>query len=139
MGLVYGRPQQQNVTVPKLKQMLLHEAQTMLEEDRNACRSIGEHGYQLLKDCSTILTHCNAGSLATADYGTALAPVYVGKERGKLFHVYADETRPLLQGSRITAFELQAAEIPITVICDTMAASLMRKGTIDAVSSAGPF
>jgi methylthioribose-1-phosphate isomerase len=79
------------------------------------------------------LTHCNAGGLATAEYGTALAPVYVGAERGMRFHVYADETRPLLQGARITAFELKQAGIPVTLICDNMAATVMARGLIEAV------
>jgi len=97
------------------------------------CRAIGEHGFGLLRNCSTLLTHCNAGGLATSGYGTALAPVYVGKEKGKVFSVFADETRPLLQGARITAFELQAEAIPVTLICDNMAAAVMAQGKVDAV------
>lgn len=120
-------------TVEQVKNAILSEAKLMLDEDNQACRAIGEHGFELLKGCSTLLTHCNAGGLATAEYGTALAPMYVGKEKGKLFHVYSDETRPLLQGSRITAFELAAAGIPVTVICDNMAATVMKQGKIDAV------
>src|SRR6185503_3786998 len=80
-----------------------------------------------------VLTHCNAGGLATVQYGTALAPIYVGKEQGIAFHVWSDETRPLLQGSRITAFELMANGIPVTIICDSMAASVMAGGQVDAV------
>ncbi len=80
-----------------------------------------------------VLTHCNAGGLATVQYGTALAPIYVGAEQGMSFHVWSDETRPLLQGSRITAFELQANGIPVTVICDSMAATVMKQGQVDAV------
>jgi len=119
--------------IAAMKRRMLDKALAMLEEDRAACRFIGEHGFELLKACKNILTHCNAGGLAASEYGTALAPVYVGKERGTVFHVYADETRPLLQGSRITAFELHAAGIPVTVICDSMAAALMRNRAVDAV------
>jgi methylthioribose-1-phosphate isomerase len=120
-------------SVRRIKQALFDEAQTILDEDREACRKIGENGFELLRGFSTLLTHCNAGSLATGEYGTALAPVYVGKDRGKVFHVFADETRPLLQGARITAFELMAAEIPVTLICDNMSATVMAAGKIDAV------
>jgi methylthioribose-1-phosphate isomerase len=110
----------------------------MVEEDTRACRAIGEFGLELLQsirsnDPMQILTHCNAGSLATVEYGTALAPIYVGVERGMKFHVYADETRPLLQGSRITAYELKASGVPVTVLCDSMAASLMSQKKLDAV------
>jgi methylthioribose-1-phosphate isomerase len=124
------------------KQSLLDEAQKMLEEDNRVCRAIGEHGYSFLrtllkqgdaKERINLLTHCNAGGLATVRYGTALAPVYVGAESGQVFHVYADETRPLLQGSRITAFELQQNGIPVTVICDGMAATVMQQGKVQAV------
>jgi len=123
----------QGKTVAHLKQTIFDEASRMLEEDRKACRAIGEHGFALLKDCRCILTHCNAGGLATSEYGTALAPVYVAQESGKIVHVYSDETRPLLQGSRITAFELKAAGIPVTVICDNMAATVLRQRKVDAV------
>ena len=121
------------------KHQLLGEAIRMLDEDNLVCRAIGEHGVALLerlKDSNgqiNLLTHCNAGGLATVQYGTALAPIYVGKERGLKFHVYADETRPLLQGSRITAYELQQNGIPCTVICDNMAASVMSQGKVAAV------
>jgi len=121
------------------KHKLLDEAIRMIEEDNLICRAIGEHGVALLekmKDANgqiNLLTHCNAGGLATVQYGTALAPVYVGKERGLKFHVYADETRPLLQGSRITAYELQQNGIPVTVICDNMAATVMSRGMVAAV------
>src|SRR5256885_265165 len=116
------------------KRRLLTEALAMLDEDNRVCRSIGEHGARLLEKLKTpdreihLLTHCNAGGLATVQYGTALAPVYVGKELGLKFHVYADETRPLLQGSRITAFELKQNGIPVTVICDSMAAAAVPQG-----------
>ena len=120
-------------SVGRIKQALFEEAQAILAEDRESCRKIGEYGFELLRGFSTLLTHCNAGSLATGEYGTALAPVYVGKDRGKVFNVYADETRPLLQGARITAFELMAAGIPVTLICDNMSAAVMAAGKVDAV------
>jgi methylthioribose-1-phosphate isomerase len=118
---------------------ILAECLAMLEEDNRVCRAIGEHGVALLESASNssgplqVLTHCNAGGLATVQYGTALAPIYVGAERGLDFHVWADETRPLLQGSRITAYELQANGIPVTVICDNMAATVMQQGKVHAV------
>jgi len=118
--------------VSSLKQRLLAEANTILEEDLRMCRAIGEHGFELLKDKTSILTHCNAGGLATGEFGTALAPVYTGQERGVTFEVFADETRPLLQGARITALELSEAGIPVTVICDNMAASVMAAGRVEA-------
>ncbi len=116
-----------------IKSKLLDEALEILNEDRRTGRAIGEAGLELLKDKRNILTHCNAGGLATAEYGTALAPVYVGQEKNISFHVFADETRPLLQGARITAFELHQAGIPVTLICDNMAATVMAQGKIDAV------
>lgn len=109
------------------------EASAIAAEDAAACRSIGEYGAQLIPDGGRVLTHCNAGALATAGWGTALAALYVAQEQGKRFRVWADETRPLLQGSRLTAFELAEAEIDVTVICDNMAASLMRAGQVDLV------
>ncbi len=118
--------------IGEIKSELLDEAKKILEEDRQMCRSIGEHGFELIRDYSAILTHCNAGGLATSEYGTALACVYVAQERGKLVHVFSDETRPLLQGSRITAFELLSAGIPVTVICDNMAATVMARGMVQA-------
>jgi methylthioribose-1-phosphate isomerase len=120
-------------SIADVKASLLAEAQAILDEDRAMCRRIGEHGFELLKDCTVLYTHCNAGAMATGGLGTALAPIYVGKERGTLFHVYADETRPLLQGARITAFELKAAGIPVTVVCDGMAATVMAHRRVDAV------
>jgi len=112
---------------------LYGEATSILEEDRAMCRAIGEHGSALLHDGATVLTHCNAGALATAGMGTALAPVYVAHERGKTARVISCETRPLLQGSRITAWELRRAGIDVTVIADSVAASVMRDRRIDAV------
>jgi len=120
-----------------IQDALLNECIAMIDEDNRVCRAIGEHGLTLFKASSDgiihLLTHCNAGGLATAGYGTALAPIYVGKERGLRFHVYADETRPLLQGSRITAYELHENGIPVTVICDSMAATVMSQRKVDAV------
>ena len=107
------------------------EATAILEEDRAMCRRIGEHGAQLIHDGSRVITHCNAGALATAGIGTALAAIYVAAEQGKRIAVYADETRPLLQGSRLTVWELARAGIPATVVVDSAAASLMRAGEID--------
>ena len=111
----------------------LREAMAIAEEDAAACRRIGEYGAQFVPDGGRVLTHCNAGALATAGWGTALAALYVAQERDKRFRVWADETRPLLQGSRLTAFELAEAGIDVTVICDNMAASLMRAGQVDVV------
>ena len=111
----------------------LREAMAIAEEDASACRRIGEYGAQFVPDGGRVLTHCNAGALATAGWGTALAALYVAEEQGKRFRVWADETRPLLQGSRLTAFELAEAGIDVTVICDNMAASLMRAGQVDVV------
>ena len=109
------------------------EALAIRDEDIEVCRKIGEHGLHLLKRGQGILTHCNAGHLACVRYGTATAPIYLGCERGYDFRVFADETRPLLQGARLTSFELARAEIDVTLICDNMASSVMKKGWIDAV------
>jgi methylthioribose-1-phosphate isomerase len=107
------------------------EATRILDEDRDMCRRIGEHGATLIADGSRILTHCNAGALATGGMGTALAAIYVATEQGKRVDVFVDETRPLLQGSRLTAWELARAGIPVTVLVDSAAAVLMRAGEID--------
>src|SRR5436190_2668287 len=112
---------------------LRREATSILDEDREMCRRIGEHGLALLGDGARVLTHCNAGALATGGIGTALAPVYLAAERGRRVAVFADETRPLLQGSRLTAWELAQAGIDVTVLADNMAASLMREGSVDLV------
>lgn len=112
---------------------LTREATAILDEDRAMCEAIGEVGAVLLDDGARVLTHCNAGALATGGIGTALAPVYRAVRDGRRVVVYADETRPLLQGSRLTAWELQRAGIPVTVIADSMAASLMALGAIDVV------
>ncbi len=119
--------------VPVLKELLYQKAQALHDADVAVCRAIGENGAPLLKTCKRVLTHCNAGRLATVKYGTALAPVYVAKEQGHSLSVYADETRPLLQGARLTAYELCEAGIEATVICDNMASYVMRKGLVDAV------
>jgi methylthioribose-1-phosphate isomerase len=110
---------------------LRSEATAILDEDRAMCRRIGEHGRALVPDGARVLTHCNAGALATAGIGTALAPLYLAALDGRRVEVFAGETRPLLQGSRLTAWELGRAGIPVTVLADDAAASLMRAGTID--------
>lgn len=117
----------------RLREAVLAEAREIHEEDRRTCRRIGEVGQEVVTDGATILTHCNAGALATADYGTALAVIYRAHELGRRVSVFADETRPLLQGSRLTAWELQDAGIDVTVICDNMAASIMNRGMVDLV------
>ncbi len=119
--------------VRRIKERLHEECMAIFAEDIAMCRKIGEHGLTLLKDGDGILTHCNAGQLATSKYGTALAPIHLGKERGMEFHVYADETRPLLQGARLTAFELMASGVDVTVICDNMASQVMKNGWVQAV------
>ena len=119
--------------IEEIKQKLLAEAHAMYEEDIAACRAMGAHGAALLPDEGGVLTHCNAGALATCGYGTALGVIRAAVEKGKRIHVYADETRPFLQGARLTAWELMADGIATTVICDNMAASLMRQGLIGAV------
>lgn len=115
----------------QLRDVLCAEATRILDEDRAMCRRIGEHGAALIQDGARILTHCNTGVLATGGIGTALAAVYVAVEQGKRVEVFADETRPLLQGSRLTAWELARAGIPVTVLVDGAAASLMRDCAID--------
>jgi methylthioribose-1-phosphate isomerase len=112
---------------------LLAEARRIDEEDRAMCRAIGRHGAALVQPGQGILTHCNAGGLATADYGTALAVVFAAHEEGKALRVFADETRPLLQGARLTAWELARRGIPVTLICDNMAAQVMREKKVQMV------
>jgi methylthioribose-1-phosphate isomerase len=119
--------------VPQIAEALLAEARTIHEEDRRICRAIGRCGAELLEDGQGVLTHCNAGGLATAEYGTALAVIFAATESGKRLHVYVDETRPLLQGARLTAWELQQRGIDATLICDSMAAVVMREGRVQAV------
>jgi methylthioribose-1-phosphate isomerase len=119
--------------ISQLKGILLAEALKIIDEDKIMCRAIGEHGATLIKDGDTILTHCNAGGLATADYGTALAVMFTAHEQGKRIKVFADETRPLLQGARLTSWELMQAGIDVTLICDNMSAQVMKEGEIDCV------
>lgn len=110
---------------------LRREATRILDEDRTMCRKIGEYAASLIPDGARVLTHCNAGALATGGIGTALAGIYVAVEQGKRLEVFADETRPLLQGSRLTAWELERAGVPVTVLVDGAAASLMASGKVD--------
>jgi methylthioribose-1-phosphate isomerase len=117
----------------EIKLKLLDEAIRILEEDRETCRLMGEHGAALLKDGNTVLTHCNAGALATGGIGTALGVIFTAVKQGKKIKVYADETRPLLQGARLTTWELMKAGIDVTLICDNMAAWVMKQGWIDCV------
>jgi methylthioribose-1-phosphate isomerase len=117
----------------ELLDQLLEEARRIDAEDRAMCRAIGHHGASLVGPGQGILTHCNAGGLATADYGTALAVIFAAHERGIPLRVFADETRPLLQGARLTAWELNRRGIPVTLICDNMAAQVMREGKIQMV------
>ena len=120
-------------TVSEGKALLFEEAEAIRKEDEAACFAMGEYGLSLLKPGMGILTHCNAGTTATAKYGTCLAPIYLGAERGYNFKVFADETRPLLQGARLTSWELSKAGVDVTLICDNMASAVMKNGWIDAV------
>lgn len=122
-----GRP------VDEIKNELLAEARRIRDEDAAMCRAIGEFGQSLIAEGATVLTHCNAGALATSEYGTALSPMYLAHDQGRKFRVLADETRPLLQGARLTAWELGRAGIDVTVICDNMAGQLMSQGKVDLV------
>jgi methylthioribose-1-phosphate isomerase len=121
---------QRGEPVGAIKAALRKESQAILDEDIALCRAMGRHGAELIRNGETILTHCNAGALATAGYGTALGVVRAAWEQGKLIHVIADETRPVLQGARLTAWELMQDNIPVTLITDNMAGSLMRQGKI---------
>lgn len=122
-----------NLPIDRIKEVLLEEAKAIIEIDKAVCRKIGRNGAELIADGTTILTHCNAGGLATADYGTALAVMFAAHEQGKKISVYADETRPLLQGARLTTWELMHAGIDVTLICDNMAGLVMQQGKIDCV------
>jgi len=124
---------EQAESIGSFRDGLLAEAQAIHEEDRQMCRAIGRHGAELLGERTQILTHCNTGGLATAEYGTALAVCFTMHEQGKPVHVVADETRPLLQGARLTMWELQQYGVPSTLICDSMAAQVMREGRVEAV------
>ena len=124
-------------SVVEIREKLREEADAIKEEDVKVCRRIGEYGLTLTKPGMGLLTHCNAGQLATARYGTALAPMYLGQEQGYQFRVFADETRPLLQGARLTAFELQQAGIDVTLICDNMVSMVMKNKWVQAVFTGG--
>lgn len=120
-------------SIAEIKRLILEDAKTIVEEDRISCRSIGRYGSKLIKNNDTILTVCNAGILATIDYGTALGVIYRAKEEGKKPKVYACETRPILQGARLTSWELKRKGVDVTLICDNMAATLMKDGKINKV------
>ena len=119
-------------SVEEVLELLGKECRAIHQEDIEMCRAISEYGLSLLKDGDGVLTHCNAGPLATSRYGTALGPLFLGKERGMNLHVFADETRPLLQGARLTSYELQKAGIDVTLICDNMASIVMKNGWVQA-------
>ena len=119
--------------VAALKDRLRERALELRDQDIQVCRAIGEYGLTLIQNGDGILTHCNAGQLATVRYGTALAPIHVGREQGMQFRVFTDETRPLLQGARLSAYELFADGVDTTLICDNMASSVMRRGWVQAV------
>lgn len=119
-------------SVAEILDLLGKECRAIHEEDIAMCRAISEYGLSLIKDGDGVLTHCNAGPLATSRYGTALGPLFLGKERGMNFHVFSDETRPLLQGARLTSYELQKAGIDVTLICDNMASIVMKNGWVQA-------
>lgn len=121
-----------NVGYDKLAEVIRNEAVAIHNEDIEMCKAISEFGLSLIKDGDGILTHCNAGPLATSRYGTALGPILLGKERGMDFKVFADETRPLLQGARLTSYELQLAGVDVTLICDNMASMVMKNGWVQA-------
>jgi eIF-2B alpha/beta/delta-related uncharacterized proteins len=121
------------LSLDEIRRLLLEEAKAIHNEDIEMCRSISQFGLTLVKDGDGILTHCNAGPLATSRYGTALGPILLGTEQGIKFRVFADETRPLLQGARLTSYELYKAGVDVTLICDNMANTVMRNGWIQAV------
>ena len=129
-GVVRQNPR---ASVSEIKELLKKEALRVYEEDRAVCRRMGKHGASLVKDGMRLLTVCNAGALATVDYGTAEGVMYAAKEAGKKFSVYACETRPLLQGARLTAWELMREKIDVTLICDNMAATLMKQSKVDII------
>ena len=133
VGALAEQLQDNGSSADEIATALLVEAQAILDDDVVMCRALGMHGQKLLPDYSTVLTHCNAGGLATGGYGTAVGVVFAAKEAGKNISVFADETRPLLQGARLTAWELHNQGIEVTVLCDSAAASLLQQGRIDAV------
>lgn len=120
-------------SISEIKELLKQESIKIKAEDTAMCLAIGENGLSLVKPGDGLLTHCNAGQLATSKYGTATAPMYLGHERGYNFKIYCDETRPLLQGARLTAYELSSAGLDVTLQCDNMVSSLMKEGKINAV------
>lgn len=122
-----------SISVQSIREILYNEAKAIHSEDIEMCRNISEFGLTLVRDGDGILTHCNAGPLATSKYGTALGPILLGTERGMKFKVFADETRPLLQGARLTSYELYKAGVDVTLICDNMANTVMRNGWVQAV------
>ena len=124
---------QPRATLQALREVVLAEANAICAEDMDMCRRIGENGRRFIKEGAGVLTHCNAGALATAGQGTALSVMFEAHKEGKRFRVYADETRPLLQGARLTAWELKQAGIDVVVICDNMAGWLMKQGKIAAI------
>lgn len=131
---ILGFAQENNhLLLSELKVAIMSEAIKMAEEDVKANQAMGHHGEALIANGDHVLTHCNAGALATAGFGTALGVLYAAKERGKKFTVFADETRPFLQGSRLTAWELQKNNIPVTLITDNMAGWMMKKGEISKI------
>ncbi len=132
-GIVREIADESSDNVLILKKAVLQEARLAHTVDDELCKTMGCHGAKLLKSGDNVLTHCNAGGLATSGYGTALGVIYSAVEEGKKIHVYADETRPLLQGARLTAWELSKSKIPCTLLCDSMAASVMRDGKIDKI------
>lgn len=119
--------------VNQISNVLFSEAQRIASEDASACRAMGELGAELIHDGDRLLTHCNAGALATAGMGTALAPIFVAHQAGKRLHVYVDETRPVLQGARLTAWELQRAGVPLTLITDSMAAHIIKRASVNGI------
>jgi methylthioribose-1-phosphate isomerase len=130
---LYDELAAKNASIPEIKTAVVAKARRMYDEDIAACKQMGAHGAALLPKEGTVLTHCNAGALATCGYGSALGVIRAAIERGHKIDVFADETRPFLQGARLTAWELMKDNIPTTVLCDNMAAALMRQGRIQAV------
>jgi methylthioribose-1-phosphate isomerase len=130
---LYNALAAKNTPIPEIKAAVVAKARRMYDEDIAACKQMGAHGASLLPQEGTVLTHCNAGALATCGYGSALGVIRAAIERGHKIDVFADETRPFLQGARLTAWELMKDNIPTTVLCDNMAAALMRQGRIQAV------
>jgi methylthioribose-1-phosphate isomerase len=130
---LYNTLAAKNTSIPEIKAAVIAKARRMYDEDIAACKQMGAHGASLLPKEGTVLTHCNAGALATCGYGSALGVIRAAIERGHKIDVFADETRPFLQGARLTAWELMKDNIPTTVLCDNMAGALMRQGRIQAV------